>query len=54
MITDINLARNGNSRCANESLRCAKWHFEENPHENERIGIILGCVISFIGARIAG
>ena len=34
--------------------------FEENPHENERIGVILGCAISFIApvqnmcARVAG
>ena len=36
---------------------------KENPHENERIGIILGCAISFIahakhrctvGAQVAG
>ena len=45
---NIDLARNGNSGCANEISGCANATSEGNPYENEIIGVILGCAISFI------
>ena len=47
----IDLTRNGNSGCANEMQNAT---FDENPHENERIWVILGCAISSIACAKHG
>ena len=47
-LSGIDLARNGNSGCANQILGCANATFHQNPHEIERIWVILGCAISSI------
>ena len=47
----IDEARNGSSVCAKEILGVRNATFEENPHENEGIWIILMCAISFIALQ---